>query len=174
MFHVGSCEIVTVSDDALSWYTTRLPKTILLCAGYKILITLSHFNPQNEFNLNIWYRVLCFKSFFLSYILWILVWDLAIGIRPCYRYSVAAANMRRGLIIVMRTDRIIKHIQTAKTSEISYLQDLMYCFCNSKNIVIISDPHPSAGEFDGVVIRAYTISWHITRPHKGHTAECQI
>ena len=46
--------------------------------------------------------------------------------------------MRRGLIIVMRTDRIIKHIQTAKTSEISYLQDLMYCFCNSKNIVVIS------------------------------------
>ena len=56
--------------------------------------------------------------------------------------------MRRGLIIVMRTDRIIKHIQTAKKSEISYLQDLMYCFCNSKNIVIISDPHSGAGEFE--------------------------
>ena len=66
--------------------------------------------------------------------------------------------MRRGLIIVMRTDRIIKHIQTAKTSEITYLQDLMYCFCNCKNIVIISDPHPGDGEFDAVVIRAYTIS----------------
>ena len=56
------------------------------------------------------------------------------------------------------TTRIIKHITKEKTSEMTYIQYLICCFANCKSKVITSDPHPSAGEFDGVVIRAYTIS----------------
>ena len=57
----------------------------------------------------------------------------------------AAGWTRPGLIIDMRTERILKYIPRAKSTEITYLGDLIYCFGNCKNIVIISD-HQSANK----------------------------
>ena len=51
---------------------------------------------------------------------------------------------RPGIITVSRTARIIKNITEAKSSEITYLAYLIYCFDNCKNKVITSD-HESAG-----------------------------
>ena len=50
--------------------------------------------------------------------------------------------------LIPLTARIIKHIAKEKSSEITYLQDLIYCFGNCKSIVIISDPQSAAGEFE--------------------------
>ena len=54
-----------------------------------------------------------------------------------------ALPARPGLIIVMRTERILRYIPRAKSTEITYLGDLIYCFGNCKNIVIISDHQPA-------------------------------
>ena len=50
--------------------------------------------------------------------------------------------------LIALTTRIIKHITKEKTSEITYIKDLIYCFANCKSIVITSDPQSAAGEFE--------------------------
>ena len=51
----------TPSDDTSRWCL----RTALLYERYRILITLSNSNQQNEYNLNIWYRVLFCNFFFM-------------------------------------------------------------------------------------------------------------
>ena len=51
---------------------------------------------------------------------------------------------RRSIISVSRTARILRHITEAKSSALTYLASLIYCFDNRKNKVITSDDE-SAG-----------------------------
>ena len=59
---------------------------------------------------------------------------LLVRFRPRWQHGVAPP-------LIPLTARIMKHISNAKSSEITHLVDLTYCFGNCKNIVIISVPH---------------------------------
>ena len=119
---------------------SRYLKSTMLYARYRILITISDSNQQNEYNLCVWYRVLFWKSFFFfictmnfRYLSCDRDTLLLLRFRPSWQHGEAPP-------LIPLTARIIKHIPNAKSSEITHLVYLIYCFGNCKNIVIISDP----------------------------------
>ena len=59
---------------------------------------------------------------------------LLLRFRPSWQHDV-------GPPLIPLTARIMKHISNVISSEIIHLVDLIYCFGNCKNIVIISVPH---------------------------------
>ena len=64
-------------------------------------------------------------------------------VRAQCAYTTCGGSRRRTFShtapLIAVTIRIIKHIPTAKSTEITYLMDLIYCFGYCKNIVMISN-----------------------------------